>query len=102
MEIGHYTPVRPLDNPEEHIPVHKQALQQGDPFKLIGAHLLEHEKVLMAHMAQQQQAPQPGAQGPGARPGAQPSPGRPAQNPPGAIHPDQMGHGDPSAMPPGY
>jgi hypothetical protein len=63
-------------------------------------------------MQQQQQMQPPGQPGqqPGApggappgggqpQPGAMPAGGRPAQQPPGAIHADQMGRGDPSVMP---
>src|SRR5215510_6627467 len=104
MQLGHYTPVRPMDNPQEHIPVHQKDLKmQGDPFGLKQAHLLEHQIALQMQMQpppEQQGAPgaQQSGQGPGARPGAQPAAGRSAQNPPGAIHQDQMSRSDPSVM----
>jgi hypothetical protein len=117
LQIGHYLPVRPMDNPQEHIPAHQASIQQqGDPFGLKTAHLVEHQHAVMMKQMQQampqgqpppapqgqgqqgQQAQQ-GQQGPGARPGAMPAPGRPAQNPPGAIHPDQLAASDPRVMP---
>jgi hypothetical protein len=68
----------------------------------IWMHTQQKQKKQQAMMAAQQQAGQPGAPGgagqgmPGQpRPGAQPQPMRNAQNPPGAIHPDQM----PMSMP---
>jgi len=111
MQMGHYIVVHPMDNPQEHIAVHQQAVQeQQDPQMLIAAHILDHQIALQMQM-QQQMSPQGGApggqpggappqptQGPGARPGAVPATqGRPAQQPPGAIHADQMK--DPSVMP---
>jgi len=105
MQIGHYTPVRPMDNPQEHIPIHEQDIKvAGDPFGLKVVHLLEHQIALQQQMMPPPQ-PQPGQpgqegqQGPGARPGGQPAAGRPVQNPPGAIHQDRMSQSDPSVMP---
>jgi len=110
MQMGHYVPVKPMDNPSEHIPsVQKSIQEDGDPFGLKTAHLVEHQIALQqqAQMAMMQQlqggqgAPQAGGpRGPGPRPGAIPGQAqRPAQQPPGAIHQDQMGRGDPSVMP---
>jgi hypothetical protein len=110
LQLGHAVTVKPMDNPQEHIPAHQQSIQQeGDPFGQKQAHLIEHKIALQRQMMQQsamQQGQQPGKpgmpsqpQGPGARPGAMPSPGRPAQQPPGAIHQDRMSQSDPNAMP---
>ncbi len=112
MHMGHYIVVHPMDNAEEHLPVHEQDVKEnGDPRMLITAHILDHKIALQAQKQQQMQPPgQPGQPQPGGgapqgappgggntQPGAIPAPGRPAQQPPGAIHADQM-H-DPAMMP---
>jgi hypothetical protein len=116
MDMGHYVPVHPLDDHRSHVSVHGQSIQvDGDTFGSKAVHVQEHV-IAMAAMAQQQQAAMAGPlqqqqgglpgppggpaqimQGPGARPGAQPDQGRPAQGPPGMIPPDQL-H-DPTMMP---
>ena len=106
MQIGHYTPVHPMDDTQQHMQVHQQAMQEGDPFGMIAQHLIEHEMVF-AQMQQQAMQAVTGAQGPGSgqegspeglMPGAQPGTMDNANAPPGAIHPDMMR--DPSVMPP--
>jgi hypothetical protein len=117
LELGHYCPVHPQDNHQEHMASHSRSIElSGDPFQAKMMHIQEH-MLAIAAMQQAQQAammgaPPPGQggppgqegppgpqsvpggaaamQGPGARPGAQPSPMRPAQGPPGMIAPDQM------------
>lgn len=107
MDLGHYTPVHPLDKHQEHIPIHAKSMQiDGDPFRYKQAHITEHTMAMAAQANQQAQGmqgqqpgQQPQQQGPGARPGAQPDQGRPAQQPPGAIPQDQMPRTDPTVMP---
>lgn len=96
-------PVHPLDNHQEHMQEHQKLLEMGDPSGFGRAHLVKHQLALVQQVQAQQQAvqPQPGAQGPGGagpKPGAQPGQIRGGQNPPGAIHQDQMQ--DPQRMPP--
>jgi hypothetical protein len=99
-------PVHLMDNHQQHLMVHMQALQAGDPSGVIRVHMMAHAKALEQQQAQAQAqlgppqqpgAPQggPGARGP--RPGAQPGQSRGAQNPAGAIHEDRMR--DPRLMP---
>lgn len=109
LSFGHYVPVHPMDNAQEHMVSHKKSLEsEGDAFGMKAAHMQEHTLIFMMQQ-QAQQNPQ-GAQGagppgkpgraqPGPRQGAQPGAQRPAQQPPGAIHRDQMGKTDPSVMP---
>jgi hypothetical protein len=108
MQMGHYIVVHPMDNAEEHIPVHEQDIKEnGDPYMLKTAHVLDHKIALQQQQQAQMQPQQPGGGAPQAGPpgGGQPQPGampaaaRPAQQPPGAIHSDQMGKNDPSVMP---
>lgn len=91
--------VSPLDNDAEHIVVHHQAaMQTGDPHHQIAAHIMAHQQSMQKKAAAQ--APQgapgvPGGAGPGVpgtpRPGgAAVGPRGVAQQPAGAIHPDQM------------
>jgi hypothetical protein len=94
------------DDIQKHMQAHLQALQAtGDPHGTIRAHLQKHQMMGMLMMSQAQQQGQgmpgaPGGAGPGLpgqpRPGAQPRNPR-AQQPPGAIHRDNMV--DPRAMP---
>ncbi len=95
-------PVHLMDNHQEHLMVHMQALQAtGDPTGVIRVHMMAHAKAL----EQQQQQAQaklgpPGQGGPASRqprPGATPGQPRGVQNPPGAIHEDRMR--DPRLMP---
>ena len=100
---GLYLPAHELDNHMQHMQVHAQALQHGDPHGMIRKHMMQHQ-IMMNAMQQQkmaQQQPQQGGgqkQGPkgqpsGTKPGGAPSGQMPGgQGPPGAIHPDQM-HG---------
>jgi len=114
MDMGHTVQVHPTDNTEEHIASHTHSLQaDGDEHKLKATHILEHRVAAQQQLqAQQQQGQeQPGQDGgkpggsqgppsnPGGQPGAMPAQGRPAQQPPGAIHADRIGQSDPSAMP---
>ena len=108
MAKGNQLPVHLLDNDAEHIKIHQQAMEEtGDPNGQIRAHLWHHDqqmKTKQQMQLQQQlqqmqgQQDQQGPQGqPGTRQGALPGRGRAAQNPAGAIHPDQMQ--DPRMMP---
>lgn len=77
----------PTDPHQQHIRVHQQAaLKTGDTTGVIRAHIAEHEM----DMKQMQQAQAQAAQG-GPKPGAQAQPPTGAQQPPGAVHPDQGG-----------
>ena len=95
--------VHEFDDDNAHMKSHQQAGQSsGDPAGLIRNHMQAHMQAMQkkrqaAMMAQQPQPGQPGVPGgagPGVagtpRPGAQPAPGRPMQNPPGAIQQDNM------------
>ncbi len=93
-------PVSAADDDREHLQVHQQAMQGASPQarQVIQAHMWKHQQQMaaknQAHAAQMQGGGQPG-QGGGPRPGAQPGQATGGQNPPGAIHRDQM----PTAMP---
>lgn len=92
--------VHPMDNHEQHMQSHEQYIQEShDPSGNARAHMLMHRAAIMQAYQQQQQPQQPGGQKPQGQ-GAGPKPGasgpqtggqRPAQQPPGAIHQDQMG-----------
>jgi hypothetical protein len=104
---GFDLPVHPLDDDQKHLQVHMQVLQ-GDAHGTVKAHMLRHQQSMaikaQAKMIASQQQGQPGqpqiAGPPGGasqqgqagppRVGAQPGGVRNGQNPPGAIHPDQM------------
>jgi hypothetical protein len=93
----------PLDNHVEHLQALQQASQQtGDPTGVFRKQMQARMQMLQAQMPQGQQGA-PGGAGPGIagtpRPGAMPSAPRGGQNPPGAIHADQMM--DPRAQPRG-
>jgi hypothetical protein len=98
-------PVNPQDEDQQHMQVHQQLMQEGDPSGHVRQHIMLHQvqmqkkqqMMAMQAMAQamQGQGP-PGGQG-GPRRGAVPGPPRGGQQPPGAIHQDQMR--DPSMMP---
>lgn len=99
-------PVHPADDDIEHLQVHSRIASQ-DPSGYAQVHIQMHQMQVQAKNAQKQQAAMKGAQGVpgGAGPGV---PGTPRQGgnaagphgpqqPPGAVHPDQMR--DPNAMP---
>lgn len=100
-------PVHLMDNHQEHLMVHMQTLQLGDPSGVIRVHMMAHAKALeqqqqqaMAQLGPPQQQGVPGGGGQGSRGpriGAQPGQPRGGQNPPGAIHEDRMK--DPRMMP---
>lgn len=101
---GEFVQPSPMDNHQEHIQSHMRAMQElGDPHRTFEVHLMQHQALLMQQMMQkqQQQIGSPGAPG-GAGPGLPGQGGQPrgpnagAQQPNGAIHPDQMaGAGSP-------
>lgn len=108
--------VHPFDNDAQHMQAHMALMQQmgGDPTGVIRVHLMRHKMSMEQKTAaamQMQQAgqgapgvpggaiggqPQPGVAGT-PRIGAQPGQVRNGQQPPGAIHKDQLR--DPRAMP---
>jgi hypothetical protein len=113
-------PVHPVDEDGQHIQAHQKAMEAaGDPHGTFREHIIRHiqQQSMKAQQAAQQPggpmgAPQgepgiPGGQQPGGGPapgvagtpkaGAQPMMPRGGQNPPGAIHRDQL-H-DPHVMP---
>lgn len=109
LEGGFQVPVSPMDNDQEHMKEHMQALQEvGDPTGAFREHLLMHQmsmqrKQQMQQMQQAQGGQQgtPGGAGPGSagtpRQGANSAGPRGGQQPPGVIHQDRMR--DSSAMP---
>ena len=110
LEEGLALPVHELDEDQEHMQVHIQAMKNGDPTGAVREHLLRHRMQMDKKMQMQQAsiatmqrgAPgSPGGAGPGAagtpRPGAVPAQPRGGQQPPGAIHSDQLQ--DPAAAP---
>lgn len=107
MRQGGAMPVHWMDNDVEHLQSHYQAAEMtGDPSGTIRAHMLLHTQQLQQKNSQANPGGLPGSPGapppqPGIagtpRPGALPQPPTGAQQPPGAIHPDQMQ--DPGAMP---
>lgn len=116
MVQGIDLPVHPVDDDGQHMQAHQAALQAlggSDPHGTFREHMMRHaqQQAMKAMQAAQQQgmmpgAPQPGQPGipggqqpggapaPGVagtpKPGAQPMVPRGGQNPPGAIHHDQL------------
>ena len=89
--------VHPQDNDPEHLQAHAQAAQEtGDPTGQLKIHMQKHQAQMAAKQQQQMQQMQ-GQQGGGPKPGAQPQVPRGGQQPPGAVHNDQMQ--DPTQMP---
>jgi len=89
LEQGMSTPVHALDNHQQHMQVHVQALKAtGDPGGAIRAHMLAHMQALEQQQRPAQLGPPPGGAGP--RVGATPGAPRGGQQPPGAIHADQI------------
>lgn len=97
MNNGFPAPVHPGDPDPEHLQKHMANFQAtggdaGDPTQNKRSHILAHMQQMQQKAMQAQQPQQPqgaGAQGP--RPGAQVQPPTGPQQPPGAVHPDQMG-----------
>lgn len=102
LEEGLTLPVHELDEDQEHMKVHIQAMKNGDASGATRTHMMLHRmqmnKKLQAQIAgmagMQGQQGVPGGAGPGVagspRPGAQPAPPRGGQNPAGAVHQDRM------------
>jgi hypothetical protein len=91
LEHGMDMNVHPADNDQQHMQVHMQALQMGDPHGTIRAHLQKHQVQMMMKtqaQAQMQQGGAPGGGGP--KPGASPGQPHAAKGPPGQIHADRM------------
>ena len=103
LQEGLTLPVHELDEDQEHMKAHLQAMQGGDPSGSVREHMMMHrmqmEKKMQAQLAGMQgmQHGQPGGPGGGQpgmagspRPGAQPAPPRGGQGPAGAIHHDRL------------
>ena len=100
MHNGMPVDVHDADNDTEHLQSHMQAASaNSDPQGIykthMGAHMMSMQKKREKMQAQQGGLPgMPGGAGPGVagapRPGAQPMPGRPGQQPPGAVQQDNM------------
>ena len=101
-------PVHALDDDKKHLQEHQKVLKDGDPTGAIREHMMLHttqmsKKMQMqqAAMAQMQrgQPGAPGGAGPGVagtpRQGAAPGVPRGGQQPPGAVHQDQIPEGAP-------
>lgn len=93
LVLGFSVEVQPLDDDVKHIKSHTEAARlTGDPSGMIRVHIQAHQKAMQAKQAQQ--GPQQPGQG-GPAPGAQAQAPTGPQQPPGAIHPDQMPGGMP-------
>lgn len=102
LSEGLTLPVHELDEDQEHMKKHLEALKGGDPSGSVREHLMMHRQQMMKKLAMQQQMVQgmqgapgvPGGGGPGVagspRPGAAPGMPRGGQNPPGAVHSDRL------------
>lgn len=111
LATGFNVETHDLDDDNAHVQSHMQALQtdpDGDYARNFQAHIFMHiqqiqrkAQIVAAAQGAQGAPGVPGGAGPGVagtpRPGAVPAPPKGAQQPPGAIHADQM-H-DPSMMP---
>jgi hypothetical protein len=107
LDDGFPVPVNMVDNDQQHIQAHTQAMKQSgdDPAGVFRAHIMDHtqqlqKKNVMQALQAKQGLPgqQPGGAGPGQpRQGANSAGPRGQQQPPGAIHNDRMR--DPSMMP---
>jgi hypothetical protein len=90
MSNGFIVSVQPMDNDAEHLRIHMAAADEtGDPTGNIRVHIMEHEEQMKAKQPQIQQIQGPNGAG-GPRPGAQAQMPTGPQQPPGAVHPDQM------------
>lgn len=98
LHNGFEVPTMPLDDDAKHIQLHEQAAHETADLKgNFRRHIAKHVQQMQAKQAQMQpkgQPGMPGGAGPGVAgtptPGAQPGQPRPMQQPPGAIHQDQM------------
>jgi len=105
LAAGFDLPVAPMDNDQQHMQAHAQAMQAGDWHGTIRAHMQKHQQQMQlkqqAMIAGQVQALMGAAQqaqrgGGGPRPGAQTGGPRPmGQGPAGMIHRDRMAIGPP-------
>jgi hypothetical protein len=97
---GMLVPVHAMDDIQKHMQAHMQAMQMtGDPHGVIKVHLAAHMQMQQQQQMEHQQAmqpqPRPGPGGGQPKPGAQPGQVRNAQQPPGAMHQDQLHTGMP-------
>ena len=109
LTAGFDLPVSPMDNDQQHMQAHAQAMQAGDWHGTIRAHMAKHQQQMQlkqqAQIMGQVQALMGGAQqaqrgGGGARPGGMAGGPRPnGQQPPGVIHRDRMAIGPPRSRP---
>lgn len=106
MEHGFEVEVHPGDNDIQHLQVHLQAMQRGDPHGTVRKHMAGHQKQMQAKAMQQQQQQQQPQQGGGEAPpgggpqmGGQPRPPQSQPGPPGMIHPDQLNRAGSPQMP---
>ena len=101
LALGIALPVHELDEDQQHMQVHAQDMEDGDPTGARREHMMLHRAQMnmkmqaqMAQISGMQRGPPPGGgppQGaPGARPGAAAGPPKGGQQPPGAIHSDRM------------
>lgn len=103
---GFDLPTHTGDDDQKHMQVHLAAMRAGDEQGLVKAHLQKHQMQMAMKAQAQQQGGMPGGPG-GAGPGVAgaPKPGgqvagpRGNKQPPGAIHPDQMGAAGAVTMP---
>jgi hypothetical protein len=100
---GFDAPIHPPDNDMEHLQVHMEAMQQGDPHGTIRKHVTLHMQAMqMKAAAAQNQAKGPGQPsqgGPGPAPGGQPGPPQSQPGAPGQIPPDQLSAAGAPQMP---
>lgn len=99
LSNGFSVPTSPMDDDIKHIQAH-MPLANADPHGVVRVHIMHHQTQMQAKAEQAKQQQNPGAPGtPGGgppgiagqpRPGAQPMAPRGGQQPPGAIHSDQM------------
>jgi hypothetical protein len=89
MFNGFCPSVQPMDNDQEHIQSHMQAAKiTGDPTGEYRIHIQQHMDQMQQKSAPAAGAPNAALGGP--RPGGQVQPPTGAQNPAGAVHPDEM------------
>lgn len=89
LDNGFPVQTHPMDPDAEHIQAHLESFKM-QPNELKKGHILEHIKQLKEKAAAQQQGPKQLPAPGGPRPGAQAQAPTGVQNPPGAVHPDQM------------
>jgi hypothetical protein len=100
MTHGFDTPIHPGDDDAQHLQVHQQAMEGGDPHGTVRKHMQRHQKALEAKAMQKMKASMPsGPSGAGPRMGGQPQAPQSQPGAPGQIHPDQMARAGSPVMP---